>query len=73
MHRLLHDIPRFLILFLEKLFLIFNQILSIGSFGRRDLHIDSMDPDLTAPYGAVRSGCTLLATETSKILQKQAL
>ena len=35
MHRLLDDIPRFLILFLEELFLIFNQMLSIGSFGRR--------------------------------------
>ena len=36
MHRLLHDIPQFFILFLEELFLIFNQMLSIGSFGRRD-------------------------------------
>ena len=32
---LLHDIPRFLILFLEELFLIFNQMLSIRAFGRR--------------------------------------
>ena len=33
---LLHDIPRFFILFLEELFLIFNQMLSIPAFGRRD-------------------------------------
>ena len=33
MHRLLHDIPRFLILFLEE----FNQMLSIGVFGRHVL------------------------------------
>ena len=31
----MHDIPRFLILFLEELFLIFNQMLSIEAFGRR--------------------------------------
>ena len=35
MHSLLHDIPRFLILYLEELFLIFNQMLSIRAFGRR--------------------------------------
>ena len=35
MHSLLHDIPRLLILFLEDLFLIFNQMLSIQAFGRR--------------------------------------
>ena len=35
MHSLLHDIPRFLFLFLEELFLIFNQMLSIQAFGRR--------------------------------------
>ena len=35
MHSLLHDIPLFLILFLEELFLIFNQMLSIRAFGRR--------------------------------------
>ena len=35
MHSLLHDIPRFFILFLEELFLIFNQMLSIRAFGRR--------------------------------------
>ena len=35
MHSMLHDIPRFLILFLEELFLIFNQMLSIRAFGRR--------------------------------------
>ena len=34
MHRLLHDIPRISILFMEELFLIFNQMLSIVSFGR---------------------------------------
>ena len=39
MHRLLHDIPRFSVLFLEELFLIFNQIMSIGSFGRHELGI----------------------------------
>ena len=37
MHSLLHDILRFLILFLEELFLIFNQMLSIRAFGRRDI------------------------------------
>ena len=37
MDRLLHDIPRFIILFLEQLFFIFNQMLSIGLFGRRDI------------------------------------
>ena len=36
MHSLLHDIPQFLILFLEELFLIFHQMLNIRSFGRRD-------------------------------------
>ena len=35
MQRLLHDIPRFLIVFLQELFLIFSQMLNIGSFGRR--------------------------------------
>ena len=35
MHSLLHDIPRFFILFLEEFFLIFNQMLSILAFGRR--------------------------------------
>ena len=35
MHSLLHDIPRFLILFLEELFIIFNQMMSIWAFGRR--------------------------------------
>ena len=35
MHSLLHDIPRFLIIFLEDLFLIFNQMLSVRAFGRR--------------------------------------
>ena len=35
MHSLLHDIPRFLILFLEELILIFNQLFSIRAFGRR--------------------------------------
>ena len=35
MHSLLHDIPRFLILFLDELFLIVNQMLSIRAFGRR--------------------------------------
>ena len=34
MHSLLHDISRCLILFLEELFLIFNQMLSIRAFGR---------------------------------------
>ena len=39
MHSLLHDIPWFLILFLGELFLIFNQMLSIRAFGRRDASI----------------------------------
>ena len=39
MYSLLHDIPRFLIRFLEELFLIFNQVLSIRAFGRRVLDI----------------------------------
>ena len=34
-HRLLHDIPRFFMFFIEQLFLIFNQMLSIRAFGRR--------------------------------------
>ena len=34
MHRLVHEIPEILILFLVQLFLIFNQMLSIGSLGR---------------------------------------
>ena len=34
MHSLLHDIPRFL----EELFLIFNQMLSIRAFGKRAIH-----------------------------------
>ena len=45
---LLHAIRRFLILFLEELFLIFNQMLSIQAFGRRDQLIssaNSLDPD----------------------------
>ena len=37
MHSLLHDIPRFFILFLEELFLIFKQMLSIRAFGRREM------------------------------------
>ena len=36
MRSLLHDIPQFFILFLEELFYIFNQILSIRLLGRRD-------------------------------------
>ena len=40
MHSLLHYIPRFFILFLEGLFLIFNQILSIRAVGR---HVESAD------------------------------
>ena len=32
--RLLHDILRFFISFIEQLFFIFNQMFSIGSFGR---------------------------------------
>ena len=36
MHSLLHDIPRFFILFLKELLLIFNQMLSIQAFGRRE-------------------------------------
>ena len=36
MHSLLRDIPRFLILSLEELFLMFNQMLSIRAFGRRE-------------------------------------
>ena len=32
MHSLLHDIPQFLILFLEELFLIFKQMLSFREF-----------------------------------------
>ena len=32
---LLHDIPQFLIFFIEQLFLIFYQMLSIRAFGRR--------------------------------------
>ena len=38
MYKLLNDndIPRFFIPFLEQLFLIFNQMLSIGFFGRHD-------------------------------------
>ena len=35
MHSLLHNIPQFLILFLEELFVIFTQMLKIWSFGRR--------------------------------------
>ena len=37
LERLLHDIPRFLMCFIEQLFLIFNQMLSIQAFGRRVL------------------------------------
>ena len=32
--------PDFFILFLEVFFLIFNQMLSIGSFGRREIYSD---------------------------------
>ena len=35
MHSMLHDVPRFLKIFLEELFLILNQMLSIRAFGRR--------------------------------------
>ena len=42
MHSLLHDIPQFLILLLEELFLIFNQILSIQAFGRPELVVFSL-------------------------------
>ena len=44
MHRLLHDIPLFLILFLEEFFLIFNQLLNIGSFGRRETRLSAENP-----------------------------
>ena len=40
MYSLLHDIPRFFILFLEELFLIFNQMLSIRAFGRHVMAIN---------------------------------
>ena len=33
-HRLLHDILRFLIFFIEQLFIIFNQMLSVQAFCR---------------------------------------
>ena len=46
MHRLLHDIPRFLFLFLVELFLIFNQMLSIGPFSRRINQKFSCNPGL---------------------------
>ena len=36
MHSLLHAIPRILIIFLEELYLIVNQMLSIRAFGRRE-------------------------------------
>ena len=38
-HRLLHDIPRIFIFFIEQLCFIFNQLLSIGSIGRRAICI----------------------------------
>ena len=43
MHSLLHGIPRFLILFLEELFLIFNQMLSIRTFGRGGYCVDGLE------------------------------
>ena len=39
MDGLLHDIPQFLVFFLKQLFFIFNQMLSIGSFGRRVIYL----------------------------------
>ena len=45
MHSLLHDIPRLLILFLQELFLIFNQMLSIRAFGRRDIGDENIGDD----------------------------
>ena len=33
---MLHEIPQFVILFLEEMFLIFNQMWSIRAFGRRE-------------------------------------
>ena len=42
---LLHDIPQFLILLLEELFLIFNQMLSIRAYGR---HAWGRPPDKSA-------------------------
>ena len=53
MHRLLHDIPPFLILFLEQFF-IFNQMLSIRSFVRREI------ADVSAP--AIIRGAILVVT-----------
>ena len=38
----LHDIPRFSILFLGQLFFIFNQWLSIGAFGGREIYTDDI-------------------------------
>ena len=39
-HRLLHDIPQFSILFLEQLIFILNQWLSIRAFGKRDFAVN---------------------------------
>ena len=49
MHSLLHDIPLFFILFLEELFLIFNQMLNIRAFGGRasdTRKVKTLKPDI---------------------------
>ena len=37
--RILHDVPRFWLFFIEQLFFIFNQMLSIGLCGRLCIHV----------------------------------
>ena len=65
MHSLLHDIPRLLNIFLEAevLFLIFNQMLSIRAFGRRDtMSIVTFNGHSSLP-GRVAQSVTCLATD----------
>ena len=53
MHSLLHDIPRFFILFLEELFLIFNQMFSIRAFGLHVLAKLQVLGQITTPQSTV--------------------
>ena len=72
MHSLLHDIPRFLILFLEELFLIFNQMSSIRALSRRvsedfffkmrnTIYVKQSGSRLGSTFCGSSSGCKLFA------------
>ena len=62
MHSLMHDLSRFFMLFLEELFLIFNQMLSIQAFGRRAVGKYAMFRKLRPEHDSRFQGNSLPAT-----------